>query len=331
MDLIYQGTNPEPTQGKPSTAVEALAERRWMYLPEPGLVEAVNVALLLEQPLLLTGKPGTGKTQLATALGNEFNLRLLKFETKSTSSSRDLFYYYNAIGRFQDKDGKRLAKEFITYNALGEAILRANPRASIPESLLPAHFVHPDDARRSIVLIDEVDKAPRDFPNDILNELENRYFRIPELDNAFVESGRNMAPIVVITSNSEKQLPDAFLRRCVYYDIGLPDKERLKEIVAARLGEHLPRSSPLLEDAVSIFEDLRSARSGLRRPPSTAELLGWVVVLKNRLSPAIHLSASDAATVLPTVGCLLKNRDDQDAGKRVIQEWFDKLPKPASA
>src|SRR5262245_6651572 len=155
------------------------------YLPDPGLVDAVNVALLLGQPLLLTGEPGTGKTQLAYNLAWELEFpEPLSFETKSTSTSRELFYTYDAVGHFraiQMRDNNTDATNYITWNALGEAILRSCQGAEIRKWLSPDGVGL--EPQRSVVLIDEIDKAPRDFPNDILNEVEALFFRIPELNN----------------------------------------------------------------------------------------------------------------------------------------------------
>lgn len=200
------------------------------YLPDKGLIDAVNVALLLGQPLLLTGEPGTGKTQLAYNLAYQLGLgEPLKFETKSTSTARDLFYVYDILGRFHAVQAGQLGEttqrnsvDFLTYNALGLAIILTNPPESI-KNWLPVDFVY-TEPRRSVVLIDEVDKAPRDFPNDILSEVENTYFRIPELGNVKIPANPDLKPILVLTSNSEKHLPDAFLRRCIYYHILFPDR-----------------------------------------------------------------------------------------------------------
>lgn len=234
------------------------------YLADPGLRDACNVALLLGQPLLLTGEPGTGKTLFAYSLAWELGFdEPLKFETKSTSTARDLFYSYDTLRQFQDaQSGKvdRKPLDYLTYNALGIAILLTGEESEI-ENFVPPDFVHPGK-RRSIVLIDEVDKATRDFPNDILNELEHLYFRVPELGNVKIPAHPKLQPIVVITSNSEKDLPDAFLRRCVYYNIPFPQEKRLADIVTNRLGLHSAGSSDFLQDALDIFFKLR--KSGLR-------------------------------------------------------------------
>lgn len=218
------------------------------YLADPGLRDACNVALLLGQPLLLTGEPGTGKTLFAYSLAWELGFdEPLKFETKSTSTARDLFYNYDPLRQFQDAQSGIVGKsplDYLTYNALGIAILLTGEQSEI-KNFVPPDFIHPGK-RRSIVLIDEVDKATRDFPNDILNELEHLYFRVPELGNVEIQANPELQPIVVITSNSEKDLPDAFLRRCVYYNIPFPQKERLADIVTNRLGLYSAGSSEFL-------------------------------------------------------------------------------------
>jgi MoxR-like ATPase len=212
------------------------------YRRDPGLADAVNVALLLRQPLMVTGAPGTGKTVLASSIAFELGLDPpLPFETKSTSQARDLFYAYDALGRFTAKEfgsGTGRAADYISFNALGEAIVRANDPGTV-QDVLPTGYLHPGK-RRSVVLIDEVEKAPRDFPNDILNEIERMYFRIPELGNRRVEADPDQYPIVLMTNNSEKSLPDAFLRRCIYYNIPFPDADALEAIVLARLVDYLP-------------------------------------------------------------------------------------------
>lgn len=229
------------------------------YIADDGLVNAVNVALVLGQPMLLTGEPGTGKTQLAYSVGRELGLDVRKFETKSTSTARDLFYTYDTLRRFHDAHLKceKESIEYITYNALGIAILNTQERSECME-WMPPGFEH-KGPRRSVVLIDEIDKAPRDFPNDLLNEFEGMYFKIPELGmvNEHIAAKDKLRPIIFITSNSEKSLPDAFLRRCVYYDIPFPDCTRLNDIVISHLPALRAPKPVWLGDALELFDRLR--------------------------------------------------------------------------
>ncbi|HKI02125.1 MAG TPA: MoxR family ATPase [Thermoanaerobaculia bacterium] len=321
---FYQGD----TKTAPAAPAELPASRRAEltapagYWADEGLVDAVNVAILLGQPLLLTGQPGTGKTQLASSLAWSLGLgKPLKFETKSTSTSRDLFYTYDALGRFQARESgaSSRAVDYLTYGALGLAILRANEEAAVA-AFLPAGTEH-GGRRRSVALIDEIDKAPRDFPNDILNEIEEMYFRVPELGNAELRAEPAMQPVVVITSNSEKDLPDAFLRRCVYYHLPFPDRERLTGIVERRLGALGKGGSELLADVMDLFFLLRDPASNLRKQPSTAELLGWLIALRQHGEEANPLAA-DPGLALRTLSSLVKTHEDQERTEQVVSRWI---------
>src|SRR5581483_743941 len=215
------------TPDLPAPALKGLDD--WTgYEADEDLEAAVNVALLLGQPLLLTGEPGTGKTQLPFHVSNQFGWGdPLIFEAKSTSTYRDLFYTYDALGRFHAKDidgASRAARDYIEYNALGRAILRTHERCHV-DRYLGAGYRH-DGPTSSVVLIDEIDKAPRDFPNDILRELENLYFKVPEIDLEEIRACPDHRIVVVITSNSEKTLPPAFLRRCSFFHIKPPEKNK---------------------------------------------------------------------------------------------------------
>ena len=284
------------------------------YVADQALVDAVNVALLLQQPLLLTGEPGTGKTQLASRIAWELQLEpLLKFETKSTSQARDLFYTYDALARFQSRESGTAtdALPFIRFGPLGQAALRASDSLE-DRRLLSAQAGPPC---RSVVLIDEIDKAPRDFPNDILNEIELFYFRIPELGNREVRAPATRRPIVVVTSNSEKDLPDAFLRRCIFHHIEFPKRDRLKEIAESRLG-----SDASLADALDLFYELRKAP--LRKRPTTAELLGWLIALRRSAGDANPFS--DGAHVKRTIAALLKTVEDTEEAQRIVDTWLQR-------
>jgi len=293
------------------------------YVADSGLRDACNVALLLGQPLLLTGEPGTGKTQFAYSLAWELGFDPpLKFETKSTTTARDLFYTYDALRRFQDIQGGSTSTSllsYITYQALGLAILRTRDSVEV-KKFLPSEFQHSGKAR-SVVLIDEIDKAPRDFPNDLLNEMEHMYFRIPELGNHKVEADPALQPILILTSNSEKDLPDAFLRRCVYYNIPFPESERLAEIIASHLGLATDSRTAFLQSALSLFYRLRAPQSGLRKKPATAEFLGWLLTLQRFAQGRINpLTQRDI--VLRTLSSLIKTAVDQEKAKDVVEQWM---------
>jgi MoxR-like ATPase len=167
-----------------------------------------------------------------------------------------------------------------------------------------------------VVLIDEMDKAPRDFPNDLLNELEHLYFRIPELGNVKVEADPTLQPIVIITSNSEKDLPEAFLRRCIYYNIPFPEPDRLKEIVSNHLD--LASDSKFLKDAIALFERLR--KSGLRKKPATAELLSWLLALQGfKTETEIVLTETN---IRQTLSSLIKTTEDQEKAQEIVKQWI---------
>ncbi|MCP4696261.1 MAG: MoxR family ATPase [Gammaproteobacteria bacterium] len=297
------------------------------YLPDPDLVAAVKVALMLGRPLLLTGDPGCGKTHLAYHLAADKNLPSpLRFDTKSISSARDLFYTYDAIGHFhaaqvtKDREGDPDPMPHITPNALGLAILLTRTAEELKKQKVDLSpllgNIDLEKYRppcRSVVLIDEIDKAPRDFPNDILTEVENLSFRIPELDNTLrisIKPDPKLRPVVVLTSNSEKHLPDAFLRRCVYYDIQFPGEAMLRRIIDAHLGELAKTRAVRFNEALRFFLELRQDRRGLKKKPATAELLNWLLVLNEILDPGKPMT-QQADKVKNSFSGLVKNAEDQ--------------------
>jgi MoxR-like ATPase len=317
---------------------EAVRSNRWQRLPklpdetdpapngydaDQPLLDAANTALYLGRPLLLTGEPGSGKTAFANHLawrlglershrdrsGREWLEYALRFDTKSESRARDLFYTIDQVARFQQaqsKEGDVNALRFMEFQALGRAIIYA----VWPKDLAPGiekKAGHTGEPLRSVVLIDEIDKAPRDFPNDLLMEIERMHFFIPELDLP-IEAEPEFRPIVVVTSNSEKTLPDAFLRRCVYYNIDFPGPVRLAQIVAARISE-LPRGTTLVDDAITVFYHFR--RLHLRKRPGTAELLDFVRALLARGFAATDRLTHSDDWRLEAAQTLLKTTDDQ--------------------
>ncbi len=262
------------------------------YIASQPLSDAVNVALALGQPLLLTGEPGTGKTQLANSIAHQLGLRLYKFHTKSASTARDLFYRYDSLRHFHDaqlKDKSSVeAKDYIELEALGKAIVNS-------------------PVERAVVLIDEIDKAPRDFPNDVLNEMEQMEFTITETGKTFQADDSNR-PIVIITSNSEKNLPDAFLRRCVFYHIPFPTKSLLKQIVNSRLDLPASFKERMVDAAIDHFQEIRSNK-GLRKKPATAELLAWIHVL-SELDVDMNNLELERERLAMSYSILAKSQDD---------------------
>lgn len=330
------------------------------YTAAHDLAAAVNVALILGKPLLVTGEPGTGKTELAghvaMALGLEPPER---FDTRSSSQASELFYRFDSLSRFHwanrgsDEEAKRPALEFVTFGPLGNAILRSldpgNPLFEILGMSHPSSKQVPDGmAKRSVVLIDEIDKAPRDFPNDLLDAIDHLRFSIRELEKPTLErlvdqfgstdiaADPKLRPVVIITSNSEKNLPPAFLRRCVYFHIPFPDPGRLRAIVARRIGTAEPptdaqtqssdeKSQSLLRDAVAFFEAIRAL--DLRKRPSTAELIDWMQYLLKSGAHTTDELTQWAPVVHSSLGILVKSVEDFELVRGLAKE---RVPLPKS-
>lgn len=263
------------------------------YIASESLIAAVNAAVVLGRPLLVKGEPGTGKTLLAEAIAKGLGMRLLSWNVKSTTKAQDGLYHYDVVqrlndSRFGDRDVSDI-RRYIRMGVLGQA------------------FRSPE---RVVVLIDEIDKADLEFPNDLLHELDRMRFRIHELDEEVVAVQR---PVVIITSNAEKELPDAFLRRCVFHYIAFPDKTLMRRIVAV----HHPRlEEDLLNAALDRFFWLRGMND-LKKRPSTSELIDWLMVLARG-----GVSIDEIARRLPFSGTLLKVEEDFEAvGKRLDKRF----------
>lgn len=258
------------------------------YVASRALQDVVNVALALERPLLLKGEPGTGKTLLAYHIAKALGMELILWNIKSTSKARDGLYTYDTVQRLNDArfgDGDvRDVRRYIKLGPLGRAFAAET---------------------RVVLLIDEVDKGDLEFPNDLLFELDEMRFHVGETDEWVSAAQR---PVVVVTSNSEKELPDAFLRRCVFHYIDFPDQEQLRAIVNV----HFPGlPADLLLRAFGIFYGLREV-PGVRKRPSTSELIDWIRALLASGAKLPEGEVPDLKSV-PFLGTLIKMQEDSEA------------------
>jgi len=265
------------------------------YIITDELQQAVDAALTLERPLLIKGEPGTGKTQLAIEIASRMNAPLYQWHVKSTTRAQQGLYEYDAVSRLRDSQlGDERVKDVSNY---------------ILHGVLWDAFTSEEQA---IVLIDEIDKADIEFPNDLLQELDKMSFQVYETRETITAHKR---PLVIITSNNEKELPDAFLRRCFFHYIEFPDNEIMAKIVNA----HYPDiKKDLLKSALEVFFDLREV-PGLKKKPSTSELLDWLKLLIADDLPAEALAENELRSVLPKMhGALLKNEQDVHLFERLV-------------
>jgi MoxR-like ATPase len=312
------------------------------YLPEPGLKKALNLAIVLQRPLLLEGEPGCGKTRIAAALAYELACKnwgtqpvdpkkpkgakqpkdwwnFYIWNITSTSRAQDGLYTFDAVGRLRDaqligSDPDRLERylgktetqdladrladktKYLEFGALGKALQ--------------------EQTYRPVVLIDEVDKADSDFPNDLLLELDELRFTVSETGKPIGPPEDHQKPIILITSNREKPLPEPFLRRCLYYYVPFPGEETLKRIIAARFGQRVAQKKKIVDLALKKFEQIHGQleKQPGSRPPGTSELLEFLTALIQESKPVEEAVAEleNLAKELPLLGTLIKTRSDQE-------------------
>lgn len=257
------------------------------YVATPELQMAVNAAITLKRPLLLKGEPGTGKTMLAEELARSLGTELIQWHIKSTTKAHQGLYEYDAVSRLRDSqlgnDKVHDIANYIVKGKLWQAFTADKP---------------------VVLLIDEIDKADIEFPNDLLLELDKMEFYVYETQERIVAKHR---PIILITSNNEKELPDAFLRRCFFHYIDFPDRDTMKAIVDV----HFPNvQADLVRDAMDIFFDVRKV-PGLKKKPSTSELIDWLkLLLADEIGVEALRNADPRKAIPPLYGALLKNEQD---------------------
>ena len=257
------------------------------YVSTEDLSMAVNASVTLERPLLIKGEPGTGKTLLAIEVAESLGKRLIEWHIKSTTKATQGLYEYDAVTRLRDSQlGDERVKDISNY---------------INKGKLWEAF---EADEQVVLLIDEIDKADIEFPNDLLQELDRMEFYCYETDQTIKAKHR---PIIIITSNNEKELPDAFLRRCFFHFIQFPDRETMEKIVAV----HYPKiKKKLVKDALDVFFDVRKI-PGLKKKPSTSELVDWLkLLLSDDIPDEILKNADSSKAIPPLYGALLKNEQD---------------------
>jgi len=265
------------------------------YVSTEDLTLAVNAAITLQRPLLVKGEPGTGKTMLAVQVAKALGVPLLEWHIKSTTKAQQGLYEYDAVSRLRDSQlGDQRVHDIHNY---------------IVKGMLWNAFALD---KPCVLLIDEVDKADIEFPNDLLRELDRMEFYVYETRELVKARQR---PIVFITSNNEKELPDAFLRRCFFHYIRFPDKETMEKIVQV----HFPAlKKSLLKEAMEVFFEVREV-PGLKKKPSTSELLDWLKLLLAEDIPVEALRSKDRKTIIPPLhGALLKNEQDVHLFERLV-------------